>query len=269
VWRQILLLALTFLSAGIAPSRAATVLITGANSGIGLEFAREYAAKGWTVIATHRRDTTPETLQDLQHQHPNVRIERMDVADSAQVADLAARLKGTAIDVLINNAAVFVLGGKDGQWRNAGADYAGQTLGTLDYRQFDTFMNINVAGTARVTEAFLPLIEAGKQKKIIALTSPNAQVTGQPLCCGLLWYSVSKAALDKLMLQISSALRPKGIIVTLLNPGAVRVEKQQGSDFPGMVELPEAVGAMIATIDRLTPADSGRIVGYDGSPRPW
>jgi len=64
---------------GVAAARADTVLITGANSGIGLEFAKQYAAKGWTVIATHRRDETPDTLRELMQSYPSVRAERMDV----------------------------------------------------------------------------------------------------------------------------------------------------------------------------------------------
>ena len=73
---------------------AETVLITGANQGIGLEFARQYAARGWTVIATHRRPTTPEELAQLAAKYPKVRIERMDVTDTAQIEALGAKLKG-------------------------------------------------------------------------------------------------------------------------------------------------------------------------------
>ena len=71
-------------------------LITGANQGIGLEFAKEYAARGWTVIATHRRATTPEELAKLAAKYPKVRVERMDVTDAAQIEALGAKLKGAA-----------------------------------------------------------------------------------------------------------------------------------------------------------------------------
>src|SRR5580658_11151833 len=99
--RMVLAFAMIAAAGGAA---AQTVLITGANQGIGLEFAKEYAARGWTVIATHRRTSTPEELAKLAAQYPKVRIERMDVTDAAQIAALGAKLKGVPIDILLNNA---------------------------------------------------------------------------------------------------------------------------------------------------------------------
>jgi NAD(P)-dependent dehydrogenase (short-subunit alcohol dehydrogenase family) len=248
---------------------ADTVLITGANSGIGLEFAKQYAARGWSVIATHRRDSTPDTLKALMQEHENVRVEKMDVTDRAQVDALAKKLAGTPIDVLINNAGVFVLGGANGQWNNAGAHYDGQIFGTLDYQQFETFMKTNVAGPAMVTEAFAPLVKASRQKKIVSISSSNGQITGKPLCCGLIWYRTSKAALNKLMIQVAQVLKKQGVTVALFNPGAVRVEKQKDLEFPGMIDTPTAVGGMIKVIDRLTIADAGKFLQYDGKDQPW
>ncbi|MEJ1963542.1 MAG: SDR family oxidoreductase [Gammaproteobacteria bacterium] len=248
---------------------ADTVLVTGANSGIGLEFTKEYAAKGWTVIATHRRDETPDTLKTLQQKYPNLRVEKMDVTRREQVKALAEKLKDTPIDVLINNAGLFVLGGENGQWNNAGAHYDGQMFGTLDYEQFEAFMKTNVAGPAMVTEAFAPLVKASRQKKIVNISSSNGQITGKPLCCGLIWYRTSKAALNKLMIQLAEVLKKEGVTVVLLNPGAVRVEKQKDLEFPGMIETPIAVAAMIRTIDKVTIADAGRFLQYDGTTQPW
>ena len=255
----------------LLPPRASadTVLVTGANSGIGLEFAKEYAARGWTVIATHRRDDMPETLKALSQQYKTVRVEKMDVTSREQIASLVERLKGTPIDVLINNAGVFVLGGANGQWNNAGAHYDGQMFGTLDYDQFDTFMKTNVAGPAHVTEAFLPLLKASKQKKIVSISSSNGQITGKPLCCGLIWYRTSKAALNKLMIQVAAVLKKEGVTVVLFNPGAVRVEKQKDLEFPGMIETPKAVAGMIDAIGKVTLADAGKFMQYDGSEQPW
>src|SRR5262245_9647378 len=86
-----------------APASAQTVLITGANAGIGLEFAKEYAEKSWTVIATHHRSETPPELAQLAAQHKNVRVEKMDVSRKEDIDALAAKLKAVPIDVVLNN----------------------------------------------------------------------------------------------------------------------------------------------------------------------
>ncbi len=89
------------------PVLADTVLITGANSGIGLEFVKQYAAKGWTVIATHRRSGVPESLAEVIKDHKNVRVEKLDVTSADDLKALVAKLNGEPIDLLINNAGVY------------------------------------------------------------------------------------------------------------------------------------------------------------------
>ena len=79
---------------------ALVLLVTGANSGLGLELVKQYAAKGWTVIATHRRDGVPDTLAAVVAEHPNVRVERMDVESAAEIKALADKLRGVPVDVL-------------------------------------------------------------------------------------------------------------------------------------------------------------------------
>ena len=245
---------------GVAVAQAETVLITGANSGIGLEFAKQYAAKGWTVIATHRRDETPDTLRELMEQYPKVRAERMDVTSRDEVYALAAKLNGTPIDILLNNAGLFLLGA---DWHE-NAEGAGQAFGTFDWDQFDQFVVTNIRGPMMVTEAFIEHVKASDQKKVINISSENGRVTGQVYCCGLYWYRMSKAALNKLMRQLAVELKPAGVTVVLFDPGAVRVEKQANFDYPGMVETDFTVRHMIATAEQLSLADSGRFLRYDG-----
>ena len=250
-------------------AHADTVLITGANSGIGLEFAKQYAAKGWTVIATHRRDVTPQPLQVLIDKYPNVRAERMDVTKRDEIHALVVKLNGAPIDVLINNAGVVILGGQDGAWRGPGADVKGQNFGTLNYDEFDTFMKTNVAGPSMVTEEFFQNVKASRQKKVIAISSSNGMITGKPLCCGLFWYRLSKAALNKLMISIAAAVQKEGVTVVMFNPGAVRVEKQANFEFPGMLPTTVVVAEMIRVIDKLTIADTAHFLQYDGKTQPW
>jgi NAD(P)-dependent dehydrogenase (short-subunit alcohol dehydrogenase family) len=88
---------------------AETVLITGANSGIGLEFTRQYVEKGWNIIVTHRRPETPPSLAEIAKKYDKIRIEKLDVTSEEQVHALAAKLADTPIDVLINNAGVYTI----------------------------------------------------------------------------------------------------------------------------------------------------------------
>ena len=113
---------------------AETVLITGANSGLGLEFTKQYAAKGWTVIATHRRRELPQTLADVVAKYPKVRVETLDVTSLDQAKALAAKLDGVPIDVLVNNAGVYNdrSGCAPGDDACAGS-YETQKFGQLDF----------------------------------------------------------------------------------------------------------------------------------------
>jgi NAD(P)-dependent dehydrogenase (short-subunit alcohol dehydrogenase family) len=248
-----------------APARAETVLITGSNQGIGLEFAKEYAAKGWTVIATHRRTAMPEELASLQQQYPTrVRIEHLDVTDPAQIKALALKLKGQPIDVLLNNAAITRLAPLTDKLGNAG-----QIFGTLDYDQLDQFVHTNVAGPLRVTEAFIDNVKAGKQKKIISISSAAGMLSAPPRSADHYWYRISKTALNSSMRLLAVQLRDEGIIVVLFHPGGVQVESLGDLRLPGFIPPAEAVGKMITTIDGLTLKDSGRFLQNDGRDQPW
>jgi NAD(P)-dependent dehydrogenase (short-subunit alcohol dehydrogenase family) len=246
-------------------ARAETVLITGSNQGIGLEFANEYAAKGWTVIATHRRDMPPAQLVRLQEQYPNkVRIEHLDVTDPVQIKALAVKLKGQPIDVLLNNAALTRLAPLTDRQGNAG-----QRFGTLDYDQLDLFIHTNVAGPLRLTEAFIDNVKASRQKKIIAISSAAAMLTVPPRSADHYWYRISKTALNSAMRLLAAQFKEDGVIVAIFHPGGVQVESLGDLRLPGFVPPAEAVGRMIATIDSLTPKDSGRFLQSDGRDQPW
>ncbi len=257
------LLLVVVLASGRA--HAETVLITGSNQGIGLEFAKEYAAKGWTVIATHRRATTPEELANLQQEYPGkVRIERMDVTDPVQIKALALKLKGQPIDVLLNNAALIRFGPVTDRRGSAS-----QSFGTLDYDQLDQFIHTNVEGPLRITEAFIDNVRASKQKKIIAISSAAGMVSVPPRSADHYGYRISKAALNSAMRLLAVQLKDEGIIVAFFHPGGVQVESLGDLKLPGFVPPPEAVGKMIVTIDALTMKDSGHFLQSDGRDQPW
>jgi NAD(P)-dependent dehydrogenase (short-subunit alcohol dehydrogenase family) len=255
----------------VAPAALSdTVLITGANSGLGLELTKQYAAKGWTVIATHRRSEIPESLAAVIAEHPNVRVERMDVASIAEVEALAAKLEGVPIDVLINNAGVYadrsVCQGDDA-CRGEGRT---QSFGNMDYELFDTIMAVNVRGPLIVSENFLDNVRASEQKKIIAISSTNGSVSEPLGGSGAISYRASKAALNRAFQLVAVHEKPEGVIVLLLHPGAVLTERQANFvDFPGMIEMEPSVRGMIEVIEKATLADTGRFIQYDGTTAPW
>ena len=187
------------------PARAETVLITGANSGIGLEFAKEYAAKDWTVIATHRRRETPETLAELVSEYPKVRVEKLDVTNVEEARALAAKLADVPIDVLINNAGVYNDRSKCGPDDGCAGDWTTQSFGKLDYKLLDRIMAVNIKGPLIVSEAFYENVKASTLKKIIAISSSNGTLTGEAKPRpGAIFYRMSKAALNREM-QIVAA----------------------------------------------------------------
>src|SRR5688572_5419980 len=168
------------LVAAPAIAGAETGLITGANSGLGLEFTKQYAAKSWTVIATHRRREVPETLAGVAAKYPKVRVETLDVADLEQAQALAAKLKDVPIDILVNNAGVY----NDRSGCASGDDacrgsYQTQSFGQMDFALLDTIMDVNIKGPLIVSQTFYPNVKASTLKKIVAISSSNGTITGE------------------------------------------------------------------------------------------
>lgn len=265
-----LVAALALLGTLAVPSAAAgdTVLITGANSGLGLELVKQYAAKGWTVIATHRRDGIPESLAPVVAEHPNVRVERMDVASIEEVHALAAKLAGTPIDVLINNAGIYSDRAACADEACRGEDST-QSFGMLDYELFDTIMAVNVRGPLLVSESFAEHVRSSRQKKIVSLSSTNGSITFTLGGSGAIAYRASKAALNRAMQLVAVNQKSAGVTVLLLHPGAVLTERQAHLTFPGMIAMEPSVTGMIEQIEKATLADSGRFIQYDGATAPW
>lgn len=259
-----------FVAVAMGTASAETVLITGANQGIGLEFAKQYAERGWTVIATHRRSTTPEELAALAAKHPKVRVERMDVTDAAQIEALGAKLKGMPIDVLLNNAGMVRTDPLDKPGGNKN-----QMFGTLDYKLLDDFIHTNVGGPLKITETFIDNVKASKQKKIVAISSAAGSVSVPPFMPNgspvpdHYWYRISKAALNSSMRLVSAQFEKDGVTVVMFHPGGVKVESFGNIDLPGFESPESAIGKMIKTIDGLTIKDTGRFLDNDGKNHVW
>ena len=265
--------ALLVLPLAIVPgvANAETVLITGANSGIGLEFTKQYAARGWTVIATHRRSEVPATLAGLSSKYKTLRIERVDVTDVEQVRALASRLANVPIDVLINNAGIYNDRGTCAADDDACAgDWTTQNFGRMRYQLLDTILAVNVKGPLLVSEVLFANVKASRLKKIVAISSSNGSLTGPQAGGGAIFYRASKAALNRAMQLVAASVKGDGVTVVMLNPGPTLTEHQMYlKDFKGMLETSFTVGHMIKTIDAATIADTGKFLRYDGVAEAW
>lgn len=227
-----------------------TVLITGANRGIGLEFVRQYAALGWNVIATTRNPEGATELNAFAAAHDNVTVERLDVLDHAGIDALAARYAGQPVDVLVNNAGLM-----------RGPD-RGQTVGSIDYEEFDLFYRINAMGPLKVSEAFHPHVAASRLKVMAALTTGQGQ-RGIP-APGFTLYKTSKAAMDALQREMALRWRRDGIKVVTLLPGRVLTHGEPAAPGQRAVPIADSIGGMIQVIATLTPEQSGQTINWDG-----
>lgn len=250
-------------------ARASTVLVTGANAGIGLEFARQYAELGWDVIATYRGASAAPVLRELARRHTRLATHSMDVADEGQVSALADRLLASPIDVLINNA---------GLYSEPDGSFATQNIGAFRLALLEEILAVNVKGPLLVSQAFLPHLRAGHQRQIVCMSSTNGSLTQPFRGGGATFYRASKAALNRAMQVMAEELCSEQIGVLLLHPGMVRTERffeyreRRGDTTPvgpDSLETPVAVAQMIHTIDTAGYAPEARFLHYDGTPLPW
>ena len=236
-----------------------TVLITGANRGIGFEFAKQYAEKGWQVIAAVRNPDGAHDLHALAGEYPEVAIEQLDVSDPDSVDRLAEKLSGQAIDLIINNAGIF-------------GEFGDQMFGGLKFGLFDTFMRTNALGPLKMSEAFLPHVKASRQKKIVSITSQAGSFAlDSGDLPGMYYYKSSKAAQNMIMRNIAKDVKEDGVTVGILSPGMVNTAGELPPErrFPGIIEPPESIAGMIEVIDDLSLEDSGSFIRYNGEPQPW
>lgn len=238
-----------------------TVLITGANRGIGLELARNYAARGWRVIATCRSPAKADELNALAADNPKVTVDRLDVTDQAEVDALAAKYKGQPIDVLLNNAAIL-------------GDPAGQMFGNYDFEEFHRIFDTNVAGPLRMAQAFVDNVAASEQKKLVAVTSAQGSLTLIRMAA-IQFYNASKSALNMSMRAVSVSAEKRGITTVLISPGAVDTDMMAealGGRNTGRMKLltPEqSAEAVINVIDQYGPELSGTFISHEGTRIPW
>ena len=216
-----------------------TVLITGGNRGIGLEFASQYLADGWEVIATARQ-SSPE-LDAL-----DVRVEPLDLADREAVAAFPSKVEAS-LDLFI---------------ANAGTSQPMNTQGADNAREWQSMMMVNAIAPYQLGKALLPRIAQGG--KMVAISSGMGSIAENS--GGWVPYRTSKAALNMAWNSLALDAKPRGVTAVLLSPGWVQT-RMGGSSAP--LEPEKSVSGMRKVIESLGPEQSGGFFSYDGSEIPW
>jgi NAD(P)-dependent dehydrogenase (short-subunit alcohol dehydrogenase family) len=225
-----------------------TILITGANRGIGLALATAYIKRGDRVIAMVR---DPFKVPDILKTAPREQavIIGMEVTDERSVTRAAASLK-EPIDILINNAGVM------GPERQAALD--------MDFAGFAQTLAVNTVAPLRVAQAFLPLIKLSSNPRILTVSSQMGALAGSRE--GSVAYRASKAAINKVMQCLAFELKAEGITVCVAHPGWVRTD--MGGERADISPSESAAG-LIALLDRLTLQETGQFFRHDGTVHPW
>ncbi len=226
-----------------------TTLITGASRGIGLEFVRQYQAAGWTVHAGARHPETADKLQALSG--PGLHIHPLDVADRGQIAALGKVLAGQPIDLLINNAGLWI-GGDERYGRFSDAQWMEQ-------------FHVHVMGTMAMCETFLENVAASEQKRIVQISSGNGSMGGR-INVGDYPYNTSKAALNMINRSLALDVAARGIVAVCFTPGFVATD-MSGPDADLTPE--QSVGNMRRLIETLGPQHSGTFLRHNGESVPW
>lgn len=222
----------------------ATVLITGANRGIGLALAKTYRQAGDTVIATAREPKEADELNAL-----GVDVRALDVCDGDSVQRFAKALDGRAVDLLIHNAGV--------------GDRAG--LGAIDYDAFARILEVNTIAPVRIVEALADNVAASQGKTIAVVSSQLGSIENTNGDMGLI-YRVSKAGANMAMRAAAPKLAERGITCIVLHPGWVRTDMGGPN---AAISPQESAAGMKAVLDRAGPSDSLRFMDWKGAALPW
>ena len=229
-------------------------LVTGANRGLGLEFARQLLDRGDRVIATCRQPGRANALNQLAGEYPGrLHVLPLDVAEPKSRAELVRELplvlgEDARLDLLLNNAGVL---------------HSGERFGKVDAATLDDSLRTNASGPFLLTQALAPLLADGAT--VANLSSELGSIAGKD-AFRTPSYSISKAALNMATALLARALGERGIVVLALHPGLVQTDMGGA----GAEVTPEdAVGALLGTIDRADAGDSGHFLDRHGEPLAW
>lgn len=230
-----------------------TVVVTGANRGLGLEFVRQLLARGDRVVAGCRRPGHADALTALAAAHPgHLHVAPLDVADEASRQAFAAEVAALhpALDLLVNNAGVLP---------------SGERFGALDARVLEHTLQVNTIAPLMLAQSLAPLLARGTRPRVFNLSSRLGSIALAD-AFRTPSYNISKAALNMATVMMARALNPMGIGVLAASPGWVRTD-MGGEKAP--VTAGESVHDLLAMLERRADPGAGEFLDRDGAPLPW
>jgi len=221
-----------------------TVLVTGCDTGLGVEFARQYAAAGCKVLATCLDPGTATATREIAG---DVRVMKLDVSDLAAIDALAGELRGEPIDILVSNA---------------GIGRPHPPFGRTDYALLQRMLAVNLIGPLRLAEAFVEQVAASRMK-VMAFVSSRMGSIALNLTGGSYGYRASKAGLNAVIKSLAVDLASREILVLALHPGWAKTEPE------ARVDVDRSVAGMRAIIERASRHETGSFLAYNDTPLPW
>jgi len=226
-----------------------TVLVTGANRGLGYEFVKQYSENKFDVFACCRNVNEAKKLKELAEISENIKIYELDVGNVKTIKSLSQQLKNEKIDVLINNAGI----------------YRSSTVGNINYDDWMESFKVNTIAPYQIVENFLEQIINSDLKKVVSITSKMGSIDDNT-SGGSYIYRSSKTALNSMMRSLTHDLKNQGVATLTLHPGWVRTDMGGPG---GWINSIESVQGMIKQIDKLTIDDSGKYLDYAGKTINW
>ena len=234
-----------------------TVLITGANRGIGLEFVKQFSGRGWNIIATARKPEAATDLQAIADNYDRLVIERLDVTDFDRMVELKAKYAEQPFDILLSNAGITP------KYKSAYRMVSG-----VDWDMARASMDVNAIAPLQLAQTFMDNVAASEQKKIVVISSKAGSFELSPQLPMMYSYRASKAALNMFMYTLAFETSKKDVILTLLSPG--QVNTVPGMKIPNAIETDESVSKMLIVIDGLTKEQNGKFLDFeDGHKLGW
>ena len=238
-----------------------TLLITGANRGLGLEVVGELDSRGWRIHACCRAPDQADLLQGIAAKSGGrVQVHALDVTDFAAMEKLAGALNGAPIDVLFNNAGIMEV-----QQRSFDHQGTTQSFGRIAYDDWRHVLRVNVLAPMRMMEVFADQVASSERKVMATMSSIMGSIEKNTIG-GWYPYRTSKTAVNMMMRSLASDLKDRGITSVAIHPGWVQTDM----GGPGADITPEVSGKGLAKVlADLKPGQSGRYLVYDGSELPW